>query len=114
MKLSYLIILLIMNFFWAAVYSAYKLIGPDLSTGGIVTIRFGLAALFLLFAWPWLPGPTPRGRDFVMSCFMGIMLFVVGQRLQVYGNQLGTAVNSAVLLGFEPIVPSVVAHHVLR
>src|SRR5947207_193511 len=109
MKLSYLIILLIMNFFWAAVYSAYKLIGPDLSTGGIVTIRFGLAALFLLFAWPWLPGPTPRGRDFAVSCIMGITLIVIGQRLQVYGNQLGTAGNSAVLMGFEPIVTSVAA-----
>jgi len=98
-----------MNFFWAAVYSAYKLIGPDLSTGGIVTIRFGLAALFLLFAWPWLPGPTPRGRDFAVSCIMGITLIVIGQRLQVYGNQLGTAGNSAVLMGFEPIVTSVAA-----
>ena len=44
MKPSYLIILLLMNFFWAAVYSAYKVIGPDLLTGGIVTLRFGLAA----------------------------------------------------------------------
>jgi drug/metabolite transporter (DMT)-like permease len=109
MKLSYLIILLVMNFFWAAVYSSYKLIGPDLSTGGIVTIRFGLAALFLLFAWPWLPGPTPRGRDLLTVCFMGLMLFVLGQRLQVYGNQVGTAGNSAVLMGFEPIVTSVAA-----
>jgi len=114
MKPSYLIILLVMNFFWAAVYSAYKLIGPDLSTGGIVTLRFGLAALFLLFAWPWLPGPTPRGRDFLMSCFMGLVLFVLGQRLQVYGNQLGTAGNSAVLMGFEPIVTSVAAALFLR
>jgi drug/metabolite transporter (DMT)-like permease len=114
MKPSYLIILLVMNFFWAAVYSSYKLIGTDLSTGGIVTLRFGLAALFLLFAWPWLPGPTPRGRDFVMSCVMGIVLFVLGQRLQVYGNQIGTAGNSAVLMGFEPIVTSVAAALFLR
>src|SRR3974390_2456123 len=103
MKPSYLIILLVMNFFWAAIYSAYKVIGPDLSAGGIVTIRFGLAALFLLFAWPWLPGSAPRRRALVVTCAMGVMLFVVGQRLQVYGNQIGTAGNSAVLMGFEPI-----------
>ena len=30
MKPSYLIILLVMNFFWAAVYSAYKLMDPSL------------------------------------------------------------------------------------
>lgn len=109
MKPSYLIILLVMNFFWAAVYSAYKFIGPDLAAGGIVTLRFGLAALFLLFAWPWLPGPTPQGRDLFVSCFMGVLLFVLGQRLQVYGNQLGTAGNSSVLMGFEPIVTSIAA-----
>ena len=109
MKPSYLIILLVMNFFWAAVYSAYKLIGADLSTGGIVTLRFGLAALFLLFAWPWLPGPIPHGRDLAISCLMGVMLFVLGQRLQVYGNHLGTAGNSSVLMGFEPVLTSVAA-----
>jgi drug/metabolite transporter (DMT)-like permease len=90
-KLSYLIILLVMNFFWAAVYSAYKVIGHDLSVGAIVTLRFGLAGLCLLFAWPWLPGPVPRGRDLVLTCLMGVMLFVLGQRLQVYGNYLGRA-----------------------
>jgi drug/metabolite transporter (DMT)-like permease len=109
MKLSYLIILLVMNFFWAAVYSAYKVIGPTLPSGGIVTIRFGLAALFLLFAWPWLPGVAPRGRDLLVTSVIGVVVFVLGQRLQVYGNELGTAGNSAVLMGFEPLVTSVAA-----
>src|SRR6266481_536810 len=102
-----------MNFFWAAVYSAYKVIAQDLPaahiTGLIVTVRFGLAALCLLFVWPWLPGQTPRGRDFFITCLMGVMLFVLGQRLQVYGNQLGSAGNSAVLMGFEPVITSIAA-----
>src|SRR5690349_10287526 len=100
MKPGYLIILLVMNFFWAAVYCAYKIIGQDLPptgiTGGIVTLRFGLAGLCLLFTWPWLRGPAPRGKDLLTSFAMGLTLFVVGQRLQVYGNQLGTAGNSAI------------------
>ena len=107
MKPFYLIILLVMNFFWAAVYSAYKVIGQSLPTGGMVTLRFGLAGLCLLFAWPWLPGRAPRGRDLGITCLMGLILFVVGQRLQVYGNQLGTAGNSAILMAFEPLVTSV-------
>jgi drug/metabolite transporter (DMT)-like permease len=98
-----------MNFFWAAVYSAYKVIGQSLPTGAIVTLRFGLAGLCLLFAWPWLPGSAPRGRDLALTCCMGVMLFVVGQRLQVYGNQLGRAGDSAVLMAFEPLITSVVA-----
>lgn len=98
-----------MNFFWAAVYSAYKVIGHHLPTGGIVTLRFGLAGLCLLFAWPWLPAPAPRGKDLAVTCLMGLVLYVVGQRLQVYGNQLGMAGNSAVLTAFEPLITSLAA-----
>jgi drug/metabolite transporter (DMT)-like permease len=112
-KPLYLIILLVMNFFWAAVYSAYKVIGQNLPTahvtGGIVTLRFGLAALCLLFAWPWLPGPAPRGKDLFVTCLMGLILYVMGQRLQVYGNHLGTAGNSAVLMALEPLITSLAA-----
>ncbi len=110
MKPAYLILLLVMNFCWAAVYSAYKIIGQsNLPAGGIVTLRFGLAGLCFLVAWPWLPGPLPRGRDLAITCGMGLMLYVLGQRLQVYGNQIGTAGNSAVLMAFEPLVTSVAA-----
>ncbi len=114
MKPSYLIILLAMNFCWAAVYSSYKIIGPGLLTGGIVTLRFGLAAVCFLLAWPWLPGRAPRGRDLAVTCLMGVLLYVVGQRLQVYGNQLGTAGNSAVLMALEPLLTSVAAAIFLR
>jgi len=107
MKPAYLIILLLMNFFWGSVYSAYKVMGQDsLPTGAIVTLRFGLAALSLLALWPWLPGPAPRGRDLVKTCGMGLMLYVIGQRLQVYGNNLGTATNSSVLMAIEPLITS--------
>lgn len=114
MKPSYLVLLLGMNFCWAAVYSAYKLLGHDLPTGGIVTLRFGLAGLCLLLCWPWLPGRAPRGRDLLVTCLMGLVLYVVGQRLQVYGNQLGSAGNSAVLLAFEPVLTSLAAALFLR
>ena len=40
---------------------------------------------------------------------MGAVVFVVGQRLQVHGNLLGTAGNSSVLMGFEPILTSLAA-----
>ena len=114
MKFSHAIILLVMNFFWAAVYSAYKVIGQTLPTGAIVTLRFGLAGLFLLFFWPWLPGPAPRGSALISTCLLGLLVFVIGQRLQVYGNQLGTAGNSAVLIALEPLIVSLAAAVVLR
>jgi len=114
MKPSYLIILLVMNFFWAGVYSAYKIIGPGLPTGGVVTLRFGLAAFCLLRAWPWLPGSAPRGRDLLNTCVLGVVMTVLGQRLQVFGNYLGTAGNSAVLMAIEPLITSVAAAAFLR
>lgn len=102
-----------MNFCWGAVYSAYKILGQDLPagnvTGGIVTLRFGLAGLCLLFSWPWLPGPAPRGSGLVKSCVLGVVLCVLGQRLQVHGNDLGKASNSAVLMALEPLLTSVAA-----
>lgn len=114
MKPSHLVLLLTMNFFWAAVYSTYKLIDTDLPTGGIVTLRFGIAALCFVLLWPWLPGPTPRGKALVSSCLMGLVLFVIGQRLQVYGNHLGTAGDSSILMALEPLITSVAAALFLR
>src|SRR5664280_697406 len=106
MKPVHFILMLTMNAAWAGTYSAYKIIGPDLSSSGIVTVRFGLAAIALLLAWPWLGGSAPRGGDLIKACLMGLVLFVLGQRLQVYGNELGTASNSAVLMGVEPLITS--------
>ena len=114
MKPSHTILLLLMNFCWAAVYSSYKVIGQDVPSGAIVTLRFGLAGLCLLCAWPWLPGETPKGKDLGLTCLMGLLLYVVGQRMQVYGNQIGTAGNTAVLIAFEPLLVSVAAGIFLR
>jgi drug/metabolite transporter (DMT)-like permease len=112
LKPIYLIILLFLNFCWAGVYSAYKVVA--LPTGAIVTLRFGMAAPFLLFAWPWLRGPAPRGMDLIKTCALGLVVFPVGQRLQIYGAQLGTAGNSSVLMAVEPLLTSVAAAIFLR
>ena len=98
-----------MNFFWAAVYSAYKIVGEQLATGAIVTLRFGLAAVCLFAVWPWLSGPAPRGKELLKTCILGLILYVLGQRMQVYGNNLGTAGNSSVLMAVEPLLTSLAA-----
>lgn len=99
-----------MNFCWAGVYSAYKIISAEgLEPGGIVTLRYGLAAVILLAGWRWLPGPCPRGKDLIVTLVMGLVLYVLGQRLQVYGNHIGTAGNSSVLMAVEPLLTSVAA-----
>jgi drug/metabolite transporter (DMT)-like permease len=114
MRPAYLIILIVLNFFWAASLSAYKVVEEYLDPGGIVTLRFGLAALLLLVLWPWLPGAAPRGSDLAKTCLMGLVLFVFGHRMQVLGNKLSTASNSSVLMAIEPLVASVGAAIFLR
>lgn len=107
MKFSSLIILLVLNFFWASSLSAYKVLGEDLNVGGIVTLRFGIAGLTLLLLWPWLPGKAPRGRDLLVTCGLGLMVFALGHRLQVYGN-------SRSLTAIEPLVAGIAATLFLR
>jgi drug/metabolite transporter (DMT)-like permease len=116
MKPAHLLLLLLMNLLWGSVYSVYKVVGdiPGGGTAAIVTIRFGIAGLCLLACWRWIPGPAPRGLDLIKTCGLGVMLYVLGQRLQVYGNHLGTAGNSAVLIALEPVVTSVAAAVYLR
>ena len=45
---------------------------------------------------------------------MGIILYPIGQRLQVYGSVLGSAGNSSVLMAMEPLLTSVAAALFLR
>lgn len=114
MRPAHLALLIVLNVFWAATLSVYKVLEPYVAAGGIVTVRFALAGLCLLAVWPSLPGKAPRGWDLVKTLVMGLMLFVVGQRLQVLGNQLGTAGNSSVLMALEPVLASVGAAIFLR
>src|SRR5262245_960985 len=114
MKPRHLVVLILFNVFWAGTLSAYKTLEPYLSYSGIVTLRFGTAALGLLLVWPILPGKAPRGRDLVTTVLMGVIVFVVGHRLQVLGNSLGSAGNSSVLMGTEPLITSVAAAIFLR
>jgi len=114
MKPAHLILLIVLNVFWAATLSVYKVLGDYLEPGGIVTVRFALAGVCLLALWPLLPGKAPRGWDLVKTLGMGLGLFAFGQRLQVLGNQLGTAGNSSVLMALEPVIASVAAAIFLR
>ncbi len=114
MKPAYLIILLVLNVFWAGTYSTFKALAPYLDPGQVATLRYDLAALFLLVAWPWLGGAAPRGRDLVRTALMGITVFVLAPRLQVAGVQRGQATDASVLMALEPLVTSVAAALFLR
>jgi len=114
MKPFHLILLVVMNFFWAGTYSAFKALAPHLDAGGVATLRCGLAALTLLICWRWLPGDAPRGGDLLKASLMGVIVFVLAPRLQVAGVQRGQAGDAAVLMALEPLIASVGAAIFLR
>lgn len=114
MKPAHLLLLIVMNVFWAGSYASFKALAPYLDAGGIATLRFGVAAGMLVLAWPWLPGATPRGRDLLKNIAMGIAVFVCAPRLQVAGVQRGQAGDAAVLMGLEPLITSIAAALFLR
>ena len=114
MKPTHLLLLLLFNVFWAVSLSGIQALKPHLHSGGIATLRFGGAALSLLLVWPWLPGATPRGRDFWRAALMGMIVFTLGHRLQVWGNLVGSAGNSSVLMAVEPLLTAVAAAIFLR
>lgn len=114
MKPSHLIALLLMNVFWAGSYTAFKALSAHLTVSEIVTARFGLAALLAAFLWPLLRGAAPRGRDLVKTALMGLLVFAVGPRIQVFAVNLGKAGDSAVVVAIEPLITAVAAALFLR
>ncbi len=114
MRLSHLLIMVFFNVCWAATLPINKALGAWLEPGGIVSLRFLLATVVLLPLWYWLPGPPLRGKDWLRAALMGLLVFCAGQRLQVLGNALGGAGNSAVLMALEPLITSLLAALILK
>ena len=114
MKPAHLIILMLMNVFWAGTYSAFKALTVPLSAGQVVTLRYGLAALVMAALWRWLPGVAPRGRDLLKTAVMGVLVFCVSPRCQVYGVHLGKASDAAVVIALEPLITAMAAAWFLR
>lgn len=123
MKPWHLLVMVLLNVAWAGTIVINKALGssagdgaatPDLPVGGIVTLRFALAALCMLALWPCWRGRMPRGKDFFVSVIIGLAVFVLGQRMQVLGTLLGTAGNSAILMAVEPLLATVAAAIFLR
>ncbi|MBI3853239.1 MAG: DMT family transporter [Verrucomicrobia bacterium] len=114
MKPAHLILLAVLNLFWAASYSTFKVLTPYLDSGEVVTLRFCLAAIVLVILWPWLPGKIPRGFDLVKASAMGIIVFVLAPRLQVAGVRQGQASDCSVLIALEPLITSIAAAIFLR
>ncbi len=103
-----------MNCLWAASLTTFKALSPWLDSGGIVTLRYGLASIACALLWMWLPGAAPTGRDLVKTIGIGVLVFCLGPRMQTAGVQMGLAGDASVLMAFEPLICAVAAGIVLR
>jgi len=79
-----------------------------------VTWRFTMAAVILAVCWRWLPGRGPCGRDLFRALMMGVLVFVLGPRMQVLGVHWGLAGDSSVVVALEPLITAVGAALFLR
>lgn len=102
-------LLVLMNLLWAGSYPAFKLLEPYLNAGELVTLRFGIAAIAVGLLWAWIPGPAPKGRDLVRVVAMGLIVFVLAPRLQVYGVHLGKAGDASILVALDPLITTIAA-----
>jgi len=109
MKPKHLILMIVMNAFWAGTASAFKVLEPFLPHGTLATLRFAIAAAALLVVWPFLPGRAPRGWDILKAVVMGIVVFCLAIRLQVAGVYAGQASDAAVLTALDPLITSLSA-----
>jgi drug/metabolite transporter (DMT)-like permease len=114
MRPLHLILLVGMNLFWAGTYSIYKVLGEHLNSGKVATLRFGLATVCLLAAWPWLPGRGPRGRELWRAVVIGAVVFCAAPRLQVEAVHRGQAGDTSLLVALEPLVTALAAAVFLR
>ena len=109
MKPLHLILLIGMNLVWAGTCPIYKVLTSQLDSGAIATLRFAMAALCLVAAWPWLSGKGPRGRDLVKALVMGIVVFCLAPRLQIEGVSRGMAGDTALLIALDPLIVALAA-----
>lgn len=104
MKASHLLLLLALNCGWAAVPTLAKRLEHEVGPLEFVLLRYGSGAVALLLLWPWLPGRLPRGRDFWLTCVMGIAVFTLGHWAQIEGIQRSQASDASILLALDPLV----------
>lgn len=106
MRVSHLVLLLALNVGWSTLPTFASRLQDALNPAQFIFVRYGLALAALLVAWPWLPGRLPRGRDFWLTCLMGVIVFTVGHALQIAGIQRSRASDASILLALDPLVSS--------
>jgi len=114
MKPRYIFLLVGMNLLWAASYPIFKFLTESISSGALATLRFGICAVLLLVAWPWLGRHNPRWSDLPRLALLGVIVFCAAPRLQIEGVHLGQAGDTSLLMALDPLITAIAAAVFLR
>lgn len=111
--MQYLLLLVLLQFFWAASYAAMKLAMTEMPMGLVMILRYGIAGIILLVASGWKDWRIGT-RDFMLILAIGILNFTLSPFFQLLSLNLTYATDTAVLVAFEPMTTALLAVLILR
>lgn len=111
--MQYLLLLILLQFFWAASYAAMKMAMTEMPMGLVMILRYGIAGIILLIASGWKDWRIGT-RDFMLILFIGVLNFTLSPFFQLMSLKLTYATDTAVLVAFEPMTTALLAVLILK
>ncbi|PIR20381.1 MAG: hypothetical protein COV45_06290 [Deltaproteobacteria bacterium CG11_big_fil_rev_8_21_14_0_20_47_16] len=115
--MKYLILLTLMQFFWASSYTAMKLAMTEMPMGLVMILRYGIAGIILLVTSCIVTGRRSwriSTQDFMIMLLVGVLNFTLSPFLQLMSLKLTYATDTSVLVAFEPMITALLAVFILK
>ncbi len=111
--MAFLLVLLLMNFFYAGAPTFIKLASVELQPLQIVYLRHTLALLALLPFFLACPNKKIGAGDFIKIMLGSCLAFTAASLLQVIGMQYSHATDGSFIMSMEPILVILLAYFFL-
>ncbi len=109
------LLLILANILFGTTFAANKyLLSGHIGVFSLAFVRQTMAGLIVLCVVLWRRIPFPRGRDFFMSCLLGLLVHALALPIEYFGTRLSTASNVSLLAATEAAQCVVLASLLLR
>lgn len=105
----FLLLLFIVQGFWAASLGARQIALVDMPIGLILILRYGLSSLILLLFGTFKGASQFSRRDWLLILFIGIGNFSLSPYLQLKGIELTQTIDLSILIATEPFIIALMA-----
>ena len=96
------LLLILANILFGTTFAANKyLLSGHIGVFSLAFVRQTMAGLIVLCVVLWRRIPFPRGRDFFMSCLLGLLVHALALPIEYFGTRLSTASNVSLLAATE-------------